>query len=135
LILAVNGSGDALNQLWLFWLAPIIGAVLAAAVWVLVLSPDGAPPAPQETPRMIKMKGAQTKPALKERPEAVEKRKAKDEDEDGDKDGEEEEDLEDDEADKEEDLEDEEEDDEEEEDLEEEEGNPVKDKAKINKKR
>jgi len=26
-------GGTALNQLWLFWVAPIIGGLLAAAVW------------------------------------------------------------------------------------------------------
>lgn len=30
---AVIVGGTALNQLWLFWVAPIIGGVLAAAVW------------------------------------------------------------------------------------------------------
>jgi aquaporin Z len=30
---AVIVGGAALNQLWLFWVAPIIGGVLAAAVW------------------------------------------------------------------------------------------------------
>jgi len=29
-------GGVALNQLWLFWVAPIIGALLAAAVWKLL---------------------------------------------------------------------------------------------------
>ncbi len=64
LVLAANGSGDALNQLWAFWLAPIIGAILAAAVWVLVLSPEGtAPPQPKpESPaRKIKVREAPVK--------------------------------------------------------------------------
>jgi aquaporin Z len=26
-------GGTALNQLWLFWVAPIIGGLLAAVVW------------------------------------------------------------------------------------------------------
>jgi aquaporin Z len=30
---AIIVGGTALNQLWLFWAAPIIGALLAAAVW------------------------------------------------------------------------------------------------------
>jgi aquaporin Z len=30
---AVFVSGTALNQLWLFWVAPIIGGLLAAVVW------------------------------------------------------------------------------------------------------
>jgi len=29
-------GGTALNQLWLFWIAPIIGALLAAAIWRLL---------------------------------------------------------------------------------------------------
>ena len=32
---AIFVQGTALNQLWLFWVAPIIGAILAAAVWKL----------------------------------------------------------------------------------------------------
>jgi aquaporin Z len=33
LILAFNGSGDALGQLWLFWLAPILGGVLGGIAY------------------------------------------------------------------------------------------------------
>jgi aquaporin Z len=33
---AVIVGGVALNQLWLFWVAPIIGGLLAAAVWKLL---------------------------------------------------------------------------------------------------
>jgi len=33
---AVIVGGTALNQLWLFWIAPIIGALLAACVWRLL---------------------------------------------------------------------------------------------------
>jgi aquaporin Z len=54
LVLAANGSGDALNQLWLFWLAPMVGAILAAAVWVLMLAPDE--PKPVVEPRKIKVR-------------------------------------------------------------------------------
>ena len=62
-------GGDALNQLWLFWAAPIIGAILAAAVWVLVLAPPE--PKPAVAPRMIKVKEAYTKNAAqKVRPAA-----------------------------------------------------------------
>jgi len=34
---AVFVQGEALSQLWLFWVAPIIGAVLAALVWKYLL--------------------------------------------------------------------------------------------------
>lgn len=33
---AVFVGGTALNQLWLFWVAPIIGGLIAAAVWKLL---------------------------------------------------------------------------------------------------
>jgi aquaporin Z len=33
---AVIAGGTALSQLWLFWVAPIIGALLAAVVWRLI---------------------------------------------------------------------------------------------------
>jgi aquaporin Z len=33
---AIIVGGTALNQLWLFWVAPIIGALLAAAVWKFI---------------------------------------------------------------------------------------------------
>jgi aquaporin Z len=33
---AVIVGGTALNQLWVFWAAPIIGALLAAVVWRLL---------------------------------------------------------------------------------------------------
>jgi aquaporin Z len=33
---AVIVGGTALNQLWLFWVAPIIGGLLAAAVWKIL---------------------------------------------------------------------------------------------------
>ena len=33
---AIIVGGTALNQLWLFWAAPIIGALLAAAVWKVI---------------------------------------------------------------------------------------------------
>jgi aquaporin Z len=29
-------GGTALNQLWLFWIVPIIGGLLAAAVWKIL---------------------------------------------------------------------------------------------------
>jgi aquaporin Z len=30
-------GGEAINQLWLFWIAPIIGGIIAAIVWKYVL--------------------------------------------------------------------------------------------------
>jgi aquaporin Z len=104
LILGVNGSGDALNQLWLFWAAPIIGAILAAAVWVLVLAPDE--PRAAAEPRKIKVKELYTKKGAKKVKPA-----APDKDLDEDDEEEEEEEAED-EEDKDEDEEDEDEDDE-----------------------
>jgi aquaporin Z len=35
-MVAVLDGGTALSQLWLFWVAPIIGALLAATVWRLL---------------------------------------------------------------------------------------------------
>ena len=39
---AFFGHPAALNQLWLFWLAPCVGAVLAAVIFPLVVSDDDA---------------------------------------------------------------------------------------------
>jgi hypothetical protein len=40
-------GGDALNQVWLFWVAPIIGAVIAAGIWKGIFDDDGSTkPAP-----------------------------------------------------------------------------------------
>ena len=30
---ALLAGGDALGQVWLFWLAPILGALIAAVIW------------------------------------------------------------------------------------------------------
>ncbi len=38
---ALVAGGDALSQLWLFWAAPLIGALLAALVWVSVFEDRG----------------------------------------------------------------------------------------------
>jgi len=37
IVLAVFGSPTALIQIWLFWVGPLIGAILAALIWVFVL--------------------------------------------------------------------------------------------------
>jgi aquaporin Z len=37
---ALFGPSIALEQLWLFWLAPIAGAALGALIWRVVLAPD-----------------------------------------------------------------------------------------------
>jgi aquaporin Z len=33
---ALFAGGEALNQVWLFWLAPIIGGIIAAVIWKYV---------------------------------------------------------------------------------------------------
>jgi len=44
-------GGDAMGQLWLFWLAPIIGGLIAAIVWLYLFDPYYDPPKPVEKPR------------------------------------------------------------------------------------
>jgi aquaporin Z len=44
LLLAVNGDGWALGQLWLFWLAPILGGIIGALVYVWVGAARAADP-------------------------------------------------------------------------------------------
>jgi len=39
----VFAQTDAIGQLWLFWIAPLIGAVVGALIWKLVLSPGESP--------------------------------------------------------------------------------------------
>ncbi|RDU97429.1 aquaporin Z [Trinickia dinghuensis] len=47
LVAALFGHADALGQLWLFWLAPCVGAVLAAVIFPIVVSDEeAAAPAP-----------------------------------------------------------------------------------------
>lgn len=36
IIMNVYGAATAINQLWLFWAAPIVGAIIAAFVWKLL---------------------------------------------------------------------------------------------------
>jgi len=38
---AVFVGGEALTQVWLFWLAPILGAVIAAIIWMYVFEKNG----------------------------------------------------------------------------------------------
>jgi aquaporin Z len=40
---ALFAQTDAIGQLWLFWIAPFIGAVVGAFIWKLVLSPGESP--------------------------------------------------------------------------------------------
>jgi aquaporin Z len=40
---AVFVGGEALTQVWLFWLAPIIGGILAAVVWKYLFEPTEVP--------------------------------------------------------------------------------------------
>lgn len=42
---AIVAGGWALSQLWLFWLAPIIGAVLAGIVYKTLIDPSEVEPA------------------------------------------------------------------------------------------
>ncbi len=42
---ALFAGGDHLVQLWLFWVAPIAGAVLGALIWKLVLADPAEEPA------------------------------------------------------------------------------------------
>ena len=79
-------GGEPLNQLWLFWLAPIIGGLIAAVVWIYVLAPsepmsredfERERMAAMEAARKVKMKKEDEK-----KPAPV--RSAKDEDEEED---------------------------------------------------
>lgn len=46
---ALYVGGHAISQLWLFWVAPILGGVIAALTWKFVLHPE-APAAKQAAP-------------------------------------------------------------------------------------
>lgn len=37
---ALFAQTDAMGQLWLFWLAPLLGAVIGAVIWRFLLGPD-----------------------------------------------------------------------------------------------
>lgn len=39
---AIFAGGDYLGQLWVFWLAPIVGAVIGAAIYRIALEPDSS---------------------------------------------------------------------------------------------
>jgi len=105
-------GGDALNQLWLFWVAPILGGIIAAMVWVLVL----APPEPMTKEEMQKERWAameaarkvRMKKAPEKRPKAAPK-KDEDEEEEEEEEEEDEEEVDEEADDEEEETEDEEE--------------------------
>jgi aquaporin Z len=40
---AIFAQNGAISQLWLFWLAPLVGAALGAVIWRYILSPGEAP--------------------------------------------------------------------------------------------
>ncbi len=42
LVMALNGDATAFSQVWVFILAPLVGAALAALIWRLVLKPADA---------------------------------------------------------------------------------------------
>jgi len=44
LVLALTGSGWAVGQLWLFWVAPLVGAALAGGFYAAVLAEHEVPP-------------------------------------------------------------------------------------------
>ena len=52
---AIFADTAALPQLWLFWIAPLVGAALGAAIWSFVLSPG-------ESPGLIGRDGQDDKP-------------------------------------------------------------------------
>lgn len=40
---ALFATTDALGQLWLFWVAPLVGAVIGGAIWRFLLTPGESP--------------------------------------------------------------------------------------------
>ena len=40
---AIFAQNGAIGQLWLFWLAPLVGAALGALIWRYILAPGEAP--------------------------------------------------------------------------------------------
>ena len=46
---ALFAGSDPIMQLWAFWLAPIVGALIAGATYVLVLGGEGAAPLEEAT--------------------------------------------------------------------------------------
>jgi hypothetical protein len=40
---ALFATTDALGQLWLFWVAPLLGALIGGVIWRFVLSPGESP--------------------------------------------------------------------------------------------
>jgi len=48
LVAAYAGNGWAVTQLWLFWLAPLLGAVIAGVFYAAVLAEHEAPPVKEE---------------------------------------------------------------------------------------
>lgn len=59
-------GGDAMGQLWLFWLAPIIGGLIAAIVWFYLFDDYYNPCEPEEKAKPKKKK---VKPKVEEPPE------------------------------------------------------------------
>lgn len=47
---AVLVGGEALSQVWLFWVAPLLGGLVGAAVWRFVIREHVYPPIPPITP-------------------------------------------------------------------------------------
>jgi aquaporin Z len=48
---ALIAGAAAINQLWLFWLAPLVGAIVAAVIYPLIVSDDRAAEATQRAAR------------------------------------------------------------------------------------